>query len=99
MSISQIGPDGVTWTEAVAGEVRAALARQRVAQGVVAEALGVSQAAVSRRMNGHIPFDVAQLGVIAELAQVRISDLIPEVLNQRVPGSSPGWRTDTAVAA
>lgn len=60
--------------EAVAAEVRAALARNKIRQGAVAEALSLSRASVSRRLKGERPFTVPELLVIADLAGVEPSE-------------------------
>lgn len=52
-------------TASVAAEVRAEMGRQRVSQRRIAEVIGLSQQAVSRRLSGEVPFDVAELGRIA----------------------------------
>lgn len=56
--------------EAVAAEVRAALARKKIDQSKVAEVLSLSRSSVSQRINGHHPFSVAQLLVIAHLVDI-----------------------------
>jgi hypothetical protein len=63
-------------TEAVAGEVRAAMARKRRSANWLATELGVSDMYVSRRLSGHIPFDVADLERIAVLLDVSVGSLI-----------------------
>jgi len=60
----------------VAEEVRALMARRRVSQQTLATALGVSQAAVSRRTTGLVPFSVSQLCVVAEVLEVPVDTLI-----------------------
>jgi transcriptional regulator with XRE-family HTH domain len=54
-------------TESIAGEVRAALARARLRSKDVAQLLGCSESAASRKVNGRVPFTVADLVRIAEL--------------------------------
>ena len=60
--------------EAVAAEVRAALARNKIRQAAVAEALSLSRASVSRRLKGERPFTVPELLVVADLAGVSPSE-------------------------
>lgn len=60
--------------EAVAAEVRAALARSQIRQGEVAEALSLSRASVSRRLKGERPFTVPELLVVADLVGVNASE-------------------------
>jgi len=62
----------------VAGEVRAAMARRGVSQTALAGALGMSQAAVSRRLRGAIPLDVKELAAIAEILSVPLSALLAD---------------------
>jgi predicted transcriptional regulator len=60
----------------VAANIRAELARQKVSQSQVAEVLGVSQAAVSRRLSGALPFELDEIAAVADLLNVRARDLI-----------------------
>lgn len=55
---------------AIAAEVRATLARHKIDQAGVADALGLSRSSVSHRINGHRPFSVPELIAVAELAGV-----------------------------
>ena len=66
-----------TITEQVAANVRVELARRRLGQVAVARTLGLSQAAVSRRLNGSVPLDVNELALIADLLGLTASDLLP----------------------
>lgn len=61
-------------TETVAAEVRATLARHKISQGAVAQALDLSRPSVSRRLKGELPFTVAELLVVADLAGVEPSE-------------------------
>ena len=53
--------------ERVAAAVRSELARQRIPQATIAARLGISQAAVSRRLSGVVPFDVSELAEVADV--------------------------------
>lgn len=64
-------------TAAVAAEVRAELGRQNVSGTGLARMMGVSQALVSRRLTGEVPFDVAELSRIAEILGVPVSTFMP----------------------
>jgi transcriptional regulator with XRE-family HTH domain len=66
-------------TAIVGANVRAEMARRRISQQQLANHLGVSQGAISKRLAGTVPFDVNEVGAIAELLGVHISDLLPEV--------------------
>ena len=54
-----------TQREATAANVRALLAYHRATQHDLAALLNVSQATVSRRIAGEVPFDVDELAAIA----------------------------------
>jgi transcriptional regulator with XRE-family HTH domain len=55
---------------AVAGEVRALMARRQVKQKALAAATGMSQPALSRRLSGELSFDMTELGrVLAHLGE------------------------------
>ncbi|WP_029291819.1 helix-turn-helix transcriptional regulator [Cellulomonas sp. HZM] len=60
----------------VADEVRAAMARRRVTQTMVADRLNMSQAAVSRRLSGSVAFDVNELAAVADLLGIESADLL-----------------------
>lgn len=62
-----------------ADNVRAEMARQRLPQIALAKHLGLSQAAVSRRLNGQTPFDVNELVAVAALLDVPAAALLGEV--------------------
>lgn len=64
--------------ERVGREVRAQMVRANVRQGALAEKLRLSQAAVSRRLTGEVPFDVNELTAVAELLAVPMSTLLAE---------------------
>jgi transcriptional regulator with XRE-family HTH domain len=63
----------MTSAQAVAGEVRAALARQRFSGRQAALRLGWTPPYLSRRLIGEIPFDVADLQAIADLLELPIT--------------------------
>lgn len=65
-----------TLTEAIAGEVRAAMGRRRKSQRDLAEFLGVNVAAANRRYHGTQAYPVAELARIAAWLDVPVSDLI-----------------------
>jgi transcriptional regulator with XRE-family HTH domain len=62
--------------EAVAAEVRAWMGRRRVSQTALAKQLGISQAAISRRLNSEVPFDLDELFAMADYFGVAPSDLL-----------------------
>lgn len=59
-----------------AANVRAEMARRGIRQTLLAEHLGLSQAAVSRRVNGQTPFDVDELIKVAALLGVPAAALL-----------------------
>lgn len=55
----------ITTTARMAGEIRAEMARQRRKQADLADALGISKAGVSQRLNGHQDLTVDEVVRIA----------------------------------
>ena len=82
-----------TMTELVAEEVRALMGRHRVSQATIAEVLGVSRQAVSKRLTGETPFDVNEVAKLGDYFGVQPSQLLPHLdSNQEPAGLWP--RTD-----
>lgn len=54
------------------------MARAKMTGGALAKALGVSHAYVSRRLNGHAPFDVDDLEQIAAILGVPVASLLAD---------------------
>lgn len=54
-----------TYAEAIAGEVRAEMARQQKKAFEIAEVLNVHRVTASLYLNGRRPFDVVQLSAVA----------------------------------
>ena len=65
-----------TVVERLASAVRAEMARKRITQGGLAAALGVSPAAVSRRLNGVVEFSVSELETVAHLVGLTAEALL-----------------------
>lgn len=61
----------------VASSVRAELARRQTQQAQIAELLGLSEAAVSRRVNGFVPFRADEVRKIADFLDVPLTSLLP----------------------
>lgn len=76
--------DVETSTERVAAEVRAEMARRRITQSDVGKSLGLSTAAVSRRLRGVVPFDVNELSTIAALLGVPAGTLLVDGQSEQV---------------
>lgn len=53
------------------------MARQRFGQQAIADALGVSRQAISRRFTGEVPWDVAELAKVAEFLGKPLAHFIP----------------------
>lgn len=64
-------------TQHVAAAVRAEAARHRVSQRDIADRLGLTQAAVWRRMRGDVPFTASELVEVARLLEVAPAALLP----------------------
>ena len=64
-----------SFTEAVAGAVRAELGRKRKTVSELAIVLGSSRPTVSRRVNGKEPFDVAELEKVAGFLGLSVHDI------------------------
>lgn len=62
---------------AVAGEVRAALARHQKTQDDLAQVLGIVQPAVSARLTGKRSFRAEEIAAIAQWLDMPVSQLIP----------------------
>ncbi len=87
-------------TTTVSTEIRADMARSRVTQADLAKRLGVSQPAVSRRLNGELPWDLDQLESICALFDAPLGRYLPP----RHRGSEQGfdklaWTAVTDLAA
>ena len=65
----------------VAANVRAELARRQLRQGEVAEHLGMTQRAVSRRVRGEVEWNGEQLRLLAQLFEIPVSTLLGEELS------------------
>lgn len=60
----------------IADEVRAEMARQRKTAADLSQVIGVTQHTAGRRLNGAIPFDVAELYSVSEWLGIGMADLI-----------------------
>lgn len=68
--------------EAAAAEVRAEMGRQRITGAALAQALGVSDMSISRRLSTKdpVPFDLAEIERVAGALAVPVSQLLPGVV-------------------
>jgi transcriptional regulator with XRE-family HTH domain len=71
----------------VADNVRAEVARRRASQSEIAEALGLHQAGVSRRLSGRTEWTGSELATLAEVLQVPVSAFFPQ--STFVPEATP----------
>lgn len=65
--------------EAIAGQVRAEMARRRVTAASLARRIGVSRTALGERLNGDKAFNTDQLFAIANVLEMAFIDLFPAV--------------------
>jgi transcriptional regulator with XRE-family HTH domain len=82
-------------TESIAAEVRAEVARARRRSADVARVLDCSQSAASRKMNGQVPFTVADLARIADLLGIDVTRFYAPELPSAVAQSTSIY-TDVA---
>lgn len=78
-------------TDLVATRLRGVLAEQRRSQGDMALFLGLSQAAVSRRLAGKIPIDLNEVDALAHWLDVPLARLIP-LQPERGGQVNSGWK-------
>ncbi len=64
--------------EIVAAEVRAEMGRQRKSQDDLADVLGIARSVISLRLNGHRPFKLAEVELLADYFGVPLTSLIRE---------------------
>jgi transcriptional regulator with XRE-family HTH domain len=64
--------------ETVAAEIRAEMARQHKNQWDLAECLGITRSVISLRLNGHRPFKLTEVELLADYFGVPITSLIRE---------------------
>lgn len=67
----------------LADEVRAAMARRRVSQSVLAQSLPMSQRALSRRLCGRVSFSLRELEAVARALGLHPSELVRSALMTR----------------
>lgn len=83
--IAMIRP-AARWARSTGRRVRGRLAESEVSQERAAQVLGLSQAAMSRRLSGRVDFTISELLDLAEWLGVTLDDLLPrEVANGNRP--------------
>lgn len=85
--------------QVIASNVRAMLGRRQSSGAQLAKALGKSQAAVSRRLNGELPFDSDEMLTICEHYRVPLTTLIEGIEadddgSPRIHGASSSVQLD-----
>lgn len=68
--------------EAVAEILRVEMARRRMTQRGLADATGLSQSYIGRRMTGELPFTTDDLATIAAVLRMSVSALIPQTVER-----------------
>lgn len=74
-------------SQAIAAEVRAILARERISKMSVAKAAGLTSSQFSRRLQGRIPFSADEVASVAKALGVTVASLYgedPESVQQKV---------------
>ena len=66
-------------SESIGAEVRGLLAKHKISQSAAGQHLGLSHAALSRRLLGEVPFNVDELVAIAALLGVPTQQLLGAV--------------------
>lgn len=69
-------PEGAHLTAKVAEEVRALKGRRNATQQQIADALGVSQGQVSKRLRGQIAFNTDEIAALAKFFGVHPAELL-----------------------
>ncbi len=65
--------------ETIAGNARAEIARRRVRQSDLVDVLGVSQPALSRRLNGEVDFTIGELQALAAYLEISLEQLLHSI--------------------
>jgi transcriptional regulator with XRE-family HTH domain len=85
---------GRTLNGKAAAQIRALMAARRRTSAELAEVLGMSQSAASRKLNGESrPFNLDQIQAVADWLDVPITDIITPVpgLDYSPTPPNPGW--------
>lgn len=69
-------PDRDAYTQAIAGEVRAALARMKVRQTELQDAFGWGRTFVNKRVNGEIPWGIPELTQLCDYLDIDLGLLL-----------------------
>ena len=85
-------PQEMTEDQVIGERVHMLMFRGRRTQGWLAEVLGMTQAAVSRKLRGQRPWLASEVLMVAHALDVSVTDLMPEPGQQRPmpPDDGPG---------
>lgn len=61
-----------------AANVRAEMARRSISQTQLAQAIGINQSGLSKRLRGLVPFDVDEMAAVAGFLDVPLAELLPQ---------------------
>ena len=88
----------MTTDEKIGARIHQIMWNRKMKQGVLAERLGVGQAAVSKKLHGERKWTTDELVVVAEVLEVPVGDLFP--IAEGPAGSTvPKGRTSLSHAA
>lgn len=76
VTVGGMNEPSMTPAERVGRNVRVALRWQSIRHNTAADALGMSTAAMSRRLSGETPFSVVEMVVIAGMVGLTVGDLV-----------------------
>lgn len=79
--------EAMTFNAALAEEIRAAMARQRLKQRQLGEVLGLSHAQVSQRLAGWVPMRADEIDAIADFLGLGIAELVRRADEARKVGA------------
>lgn len=80
-------PPPLTMREAICAELKAHMARRGLRQRHIAQALGVDQQWVSRRLNGDVHFSIDDLEAFCTVLNVDVKDLLSGLPTAPVPAA------------
>lgn len=90
MTTSMVELDRIQVNKRVGLEIKSWLARRELRQVDLAQALGLSQGAVSQRLMGRVSFSMEELILVTGLLEVTLADLLGSgLLNAQGPRSAP----------
>ena len=73
----------------VSAEIRSLCGRYRVPQGRIADAIGVTQSAVSKRLRGVTPWTLPEISLVAEVFGMSAIGLLTRAAHDETPHQLP----------